>query len=143
MKQIKFFLVMLVCLVASGTALADDKPIPVEQLPDAAKTFVANNFKGKKILYAEKDWDSFECRLNDGTKVEFNRKGEWDNVECNAMNEVPAAIVPEAIKKYVTTNFEGCKIKKIDKERYGFEIELSNDVDLKFNKEGGLVGIDD
>lgn len=138
----KFFLAALLCMLVSNVALADDTPIPVEQLPVAAKTFVQTNFQGKKILYAEKDWNSYECRLDDGTKIEFNRKGNWKKVDCH-MTAVPAAIVPQAIQQYVATNFAGCIITKIDKERYGYDIELSNDIDLKFNYQGVLIGMDD
>jgi hypothetical protein len=142
MKQMKHFLMALLCLLVSNVALADDTPIPVEQLPVAAKTFVQTHFQGKKILYAEKDWNSYECRLNDGTKIEFNRKGNWKKVDCH-MTAVPAGIVPETIQQYVTSNFPGTVITKIDKERYGYDIELSNDIDLKFNYQGALIGMDD
>ena len=142
MKQMKYFLAALLCVLMSNVAQADDRPIPVEQLPVAAKTFVQTNFQGKKIIYAEKDWNSYECRLDDGTKIEFNRKGNWKKVDCH-MTAVPAAIVPQAIQQYVTTNFAGCIITKIDKERYGYDIELSNDIDLKFNYQGVIIGMDD
>ncbi len=143
MKQTKFILMALVCLMMSSVCRADDTPIAPEALPETAKTFVASNFPGKKIIYAEKDWNSFECRLDDGTKIEFTKKGNWDKVDCPGVQAVPAAIVPEAIQKYVKTNFQGCVITKIDKERYGYEIELSNDLDLKFDYQGVLVGMDD
>ena len=142
MKQMKIFLVALMSLLVSNVALADDTPIPVEQLPVAAKTFVQTNFQGKKIIYAEKDWNSYECRLDDGTKIEFNRKGNWKKVDCH-MTAVPAAIVPAAIQQYVSTSFPGTVITKIDKERYGYDIELSNDIDLKFNYQGAIIGMDD
>jgi hypothetical protein len=142
MKQIRFFLVAMMTILVSNVALADDTPIPVEQLPAAAKAFVQTNFQGKRILYAEKDWNSYECRLDDRTKIEFNRKGVWKKVDCN-MTAVPAAIIPEAIRQYVSTNFAGTIITKIDKERYGYDIELSNDIDLKFNYQGALIGMDD
>ena len=135
-------LMALVCLMMSSVCRADDTPISPEALPAAAKTFVQTNFPGQKIIYAEKDWNSYECRLDDGTKIEFNKKGNWDKVDCH-MKAVPAAIVPEAIQTYVKVNFEGCIITKIDKERYGYEIELSNDIDLKFNYQGVLIGMDD
>lgn len=138
----KYFFAALMCILVSNVAMADDTPIPVEQLPAAAKTFVQTNFKGKKILSAEKDWNSYECRLDDGTKIEFNRKGTWKKVDCH-MVAVPAAIVPAAIQQYVSTNFPGTVITKIDKERYGYEIELSSDIDLKFNYQGVLIGMDD
>ena len=129
MKTFKSLFVAFVCMMVSNVALADDRPIPVEQLPASAKTFVTNNFQGKKILYAEKDWNSYECRLDDGTKIDFTSKGEWKQVDCHGMSAVPAVLVPEAIKQYVETNFS--------------DIELSNDLELKFNRQGALIGMDD
>ena len=142
MKQIKFFLVAMMSVLVCNVAMADDTPIPAEQLPMAAKSFVKSNFQGKKILYAEKDWISYECELDDGTTIEFHRNGKWDKVDCH-MTAVPAAIVPQAIQQYVQANFAGAVITKIDKERYGYEIELSNEYDLKFNRQGILIGMDD
>ena len=72
-----------------------------------------------------------------------NKKGAWTKVDCQGMTAVPAAIVPAAMQQYVNANFPGCVITKIDKERYGYEIELSNDVDLKFNNQGQIIGFDD
>lgn len=141
MKQMKYLLMALMCLISSSV-MADDTPIPVEQLPEAAKTFVQTNFKGQKIVYAEKDWNSFECRLADGTKIEFTKKGAWKKIDRKA-TAVPDAIVPATILEYVKANFVGCTVTKIDKERYGYDIELSNDMDLKFNFQGALIGMDD
>ncbi len=143
MKQIRIFFMTLVALMMSAVAFADDTPIPVEQLPAAAKTFVSTNFPSSKIIYAEKDWNSYECRLNNGVKIEFNKKGNWKKVDGHMSAVVPAALVPETIQQYVTVNFPGCSITKIDKERYGYETKLSNDIDLKFNYQGQLIGMDD
>lgn len=137
----KYFLMALMCLM-STSILADDTPIPVDQLPEAARTFVQANFKGQKIVYAEKDWNSFECRLKDGTKIEFTKKGAWKKID-RKKDAVPAELVPEVIREYVKANFEDCIITKIDKERYGYDIELSNDIDLKFNYQGAFIGMDD
>jgi len=142
MKQMKSFLFMLLGLFVANVALADDTPIPVNQLPAAAKTFVKNNFKGKTIASAEKDGTTYECRLDDGTKIEFNRNGVWDKVESESNAAVPAKLVPRSIQQYVKAHYADCVITKIDKERYGYEVELSNDVDLKFNKKGKFLGID-
>jgi len=126
----------------SGVAFASDKPIPVEQLPKEAKTFISTHFQNKKAVYAEKDWNSFECRLNDGTEIEFNKKGVWKKVDCNSQ-AIPAAIIPAAIQKYVKENFADSKITKIEKEGSGYEVGLSNDLDLKFNDKGKMIGMDD
>ena len=138
----KFFLVALMCMMMTTVAYADDTPIPVEALPAAAKAFVAQHFPQNKIIYAEKDWRKYEAHLDNGTEVEFNRKGVWDKVDCH-MTAVPAAIIPANITAYVTANFPNCIITKIDKERHGFDVELSNDIELKFNKAGVLIGMDD
>ena len=146
MKTTRLFLVAVICLMQSVTSMADDRMIPVSQLPATVKTFVANNFPGKNIAYAEKDVEfggtKYEVRLNDGAKIEFDKKGNWDNVDCNTY-AVPAALVPASIAQYVKANFPGTTIVKIDKERHGYDIELSNDIELKFNKSGALIGMDD
>lgn len=142
MKQAKFLLTALLCLMMSAVCRADDTPIAPDALPAAAKSFVTTHFPQQKIIYAEKDWNSYECRLDNGVKIEFNKKGNWDKVDCHMM-PVPAAIVPEAILKYVKATFPDCSVTKIDKERYGFDVELSNDIDLKFSHQGTLLGMDD
>ena len=141
MKTKRQFLVTLLCLLMSVSSYADGRMISVEKLPNAAKTFVAANFPGKKMIYAERDGGRYEVRLDDGTEIEFYRNGEWDKVDCY-MLPVPAALVPEPIKQYVKANFPDAVINKIDKERYGYEIELSNNLELKFNKQGMLMQID-
>ena len=147
MKRIKFFFAALVCLFSvNNVCYADGRPIPPTQLPAAAKNFIQKNFPGKTIVYAEIDKEiartKYEVLLNDGTKVEFNAKGEWDKVEC-IRKAVPASLVPETIANYVQASFPGNLIEKIDKERFGWSIELSNDLELDFSPEGALLRIDD
>ena len=143
MKKIKYFFMAIVCLMVSNIAKADDTPIPVSQLPAAAKTFLQANFPGINVIYAEKDWNTYECRLQDGTKVEFTRKGAWKKVDRERMAAVPTALVPVAIRQYVKANFPNCSVTKIDKERYGYDVELSNDIELKFSPQGAVIGMDD
>ena len=147
MKKSRLFLVALMCMVLqSATCFADDRIIPVEQLPAAAKTFVQKQFPKAAISYASKDFEfggtKFEARLADGTEVDFDNRGNWDKVDCY-MQAVPAALVPVTIAQYIKANHPGTFVTKIDKERYGYEIELSNDLDLKFNRNGQLIGFDD
>ena len=134
---------LLVCfMMMPFVACADGRPIPVEQLPTGAKTFVQNNFPDLKIIYAEKDGFTFEARLSNGSELEFDRKGNWTKVDCN-FEAVPAAIVPEFISTYVNSTFPEAKITQIKIERRGYEVELSNDIDLAFTKNGQLLKMDD
>lgn len=142
MKLIKLLSVAAVCLLFTAVSCAHDRIIPVTQLPAQAQTFIKTYFADKTVAYAKQDGAKYEVKFNDGAEVEFDRKGNWDNVDCK-FTAVPDAIVPEQIKNYVAANHPGALITKIDKERYGYEIELSNSLELKFDRNFNLFDIDD
>ena len=144
-KSVLFFAALVCMLMHSVSSFAGDRIIPAEQLPAAAKTFIQKTFPGQTVSYAKIDFDGrkkYEVRLSNGTEVEFDKNGNWDKVDCN-YSAVPASLVPTNIANYVKTHFAGAKVVKIDKERYGFDVELSNELELKFNKQGQLMNIDD
>ena len=147
MKTTKLFIAAVACFFMQSVSIfAGDMIIPTNQLPAAAKTFVKTNFPGQTISYAKLDREftgtRYEVRLNNGVELDFDKNGTWDKVDCN-YSAVPAKLVPASIANYVKANFAGASIVKIDKERYGYDIELSNDLELKFNKNGKLMSIDD
>ncbi len=146
MKTSNLFLIAFFAMVMqSAVSIADDRMIPAEQLPAAAQNFIKTTFPKASIAYVEKDGyinPTYEVLLSNNTKVEFDRRGQWDNVDTKT-GAVPAQLIPTAIAKYVKANFAGNVITKIDKESYGYEIELSNDLELKFNKAGYLIDMDD
>jgi hypothetical protein len=147
MKKQVLFLAALTCMmVHSVSALANDRIIPVNQLPEAAQKFVKATFPGQTISYATVDMDfgskTYEVRLDNCVEIEFDKNGTWDKVDCNYI-AVPSDLVPVAIAEYVKTNFAGTKIVKIDKEHGGYEVELSNDIELHFNSQGKLMYFDD
>ena len=141
MKTLRFIIVALIALCVSIACFADGRIIPAEQLPDAVKTFIKTHFPEASVLYAELD-EGYEVRLNDGTEIDFTRKGALDNVDCK-MKPVPTALVPPVVSSYVKANYPDALIVKYDKERYGCEIELSNGLEMKFNSKGQLISIDD
>ena len=146
MKKSVFFLAALVCMMMQAVStFASDRIITKEQLPAAAQTFIQKTFPGQTISYAKIDFDgrkTYEVRLSIGTEVEFDKNGTWDKVDCN-FSAVPADLVPANIANSVKSSFPDAVIVKIDKERGGYDIELSNDLELKFNKNGQMVRIDD
>ena len=147
MKKKVLYLAAFTCMMFhSVTSSATVRVIPVNQLPEEAKKFVEAMFPGQTISYATLDKDIFsktyEVRLDNFVEIEFDKNGAWDKVECNFI-AVPADLVPASIAEYVKTNFPGAKIVKIDKERRGFEVELSNKLELRFNSNGKLLRIDD
>ena len=85
---------------------------------------------------------TYEVRLDNGIEIDFDKNGAWDKVDGNYIS-IPAELIPEFIVQYVKANFPDTRILKIDKERGGYEVELSNKLDLKFNSRGKLLCIDD
>lgn len=147
MRIIVKLLVAIAALSASGTMVScKDVIIGSEELPAAAQSFLEDYFPGNPVSYAKKDREfaktSYEVVLRDGTEVEFDAKGQWDNVDCKK-SAVPAALIPTSVADYVQTNFPDQLIVKIDREPYGHEIELLSGLELKFGKKGDLINIDD
>ena len=145
----KKILLTLVAIFSVGifSAMADnDRVINKSQLPAPAQQFLNEHFAGIDLTYAKEERDifkhSYEVRLADGTKIEFTSKGEWDEVECR-FGEVPAAIVPQAIKEYIEKNYAGAKVLYIEKDRNDYEVKLSNRLELKFDKDFNIYDIDD
>ena len=147
MKKSTLFIAALICIMMQTVStFAQDTFLPKEQLPASIKTFVQELFPGQIIDYVNIDADSddanYEVCLNNGIELDFDMNEEWERVDCFNMS-VPMQIVPTAIANYVNSHFAGEEIVKIDKESYGYEIELSNGIDIKFNHLGELLYIDD
>ena len=148
MKALSKLMVAIAAIVVSAPLVScKDTIISPDQLPAAAQAFIKEHFPESTISFAKKDAElsgtTYEVTLQDGTEIDFDRKGVWDKVDCHDFQAVPATIIPAPIAAYVQTNFSTFFITKIDKEHYGYSIELSNDIELKFDKLGNLIGVDD
>ena len=112
----------------------------------AITQFVTQNFPNATIQMVMPDEDDIDIVLNDYTKIEFRLNNEWKKVDCEhstTFTAVPATIVPEQITAYVTANFPNAIIKKLEKQFRGWEIELNNGLELKFNSNFRVMEIDD
>ena len=137
----------------------DDKNIEYGTLPATAKSFVVENFSDRKVATVFKDnefMDSeYEIVFTDGTKINFDKDGVWEEVKTRDTLGVPTSIIPTAIKNYIAENNEGKKVVKIGKEYKGFkvigigkediyyEIELDNKLEMLFDASGNLIRYDD
>lgn len=146
MKKILLFLVAIFSVGVFVASADNDKLIDKSQLPEQAQQFINSHFAGVKLTYAKEEcsifFSSYEVKLADGTKLEFSGKGEWEEVDCR-FGEVPAAIIPQAIKEYIDKNFAGEKVLMIERDRNDYEVKLSNRLELKFDKDFKIYDIDD
>lgn len=144
----KKLVLLLVCMFAMQTmVMADnDKPIQVNQLPAKAQTFLSTYFKDHKVAMAKEEsgvfYKSYEVVFTNGEEVEFDKAGDWKEVKCR-QSEVPAAIVPEAIRNYVKTNYPNTRILQIELDKKEYEIRLSNRLEITFDSQMRVIDIDD
>lgn len=138
----------LICLLAfSGIAKSDnDRPISVSELPQKAQDFIQQFFTGNAVAYAKMEktlWDkNYDVVLANGEKIEFDKNGEWKEVNCKR-SAVPDAIVPKQIKDYLAQQFPQAKVLKIEREAKGYEVKLDNQLEIKFNLRFQVIEIDD
>ena len=137
---------VIFALVLLMTACSD-KPVVPEQLPVQVKTFIQQTYPGQTITFAQKDLEltgwKYEVFLADGTHIEFDTDDMWDKIESPVARPVPQQLIPAPIASHLQANFPGTVVTKIDKERNGYEIELANGMELKYNKQGVLREMDD
>lgn len=144
----KIFVTVALLFAGITVSLADnDRPITLEQLPAPAQTFLKTHFADLTLAYAVEDpklvGSEYEVTYTDRTEVEFRSNGEWSSVvRKNAA--VPASIVPTQISAYVAkSSFPNQFIKKIERNSYTWEIELSNGIEIEFDKGFRVIDIDD
>ena len=85
----------------------------------------------------------YEVIMTDGTEIKFDPQGNWKEVETRSSSSVPEGFVPLAIRKYVKANHAGTRVVGIEKTRKGYEVELSDGIDMQFNKDAEFVRYDD
>lgn len=142
----KNFLTLVILIMGFGMVSADnDKPINVDQLPATAKQFITNHFSNKKMSFAKMEsklFDkSYEVIFTDGSKVEFDKKGEWKDVDCK-FSQVPEKIIPQNIMSYVSTYYKDAKIIEIDRDKMAYDVKLNTGLELKFDLKFNLIEID-
>lgn len=142
MKKILSLLVMVI----SVTTFAQDQVITLNQLPQNGQKFISNNFGAKQVSTVLMDDDYFskeyEVILANGTKIEFDKNGSWKEVD-GKRNAIPTTFIPKSINAYVKKSFPNTAIKKVEKKRFKYEVELTNGLDLEFDSKGNFIRIDD
>ena len=109
----KLLLTLLLILTTAGMANAFDKyTINRDELPQKAQDFIS----------------------------EFSNSGKWTEVDCKS-REVPQGIIMKPIRNYVAKTFSDVKIVKIEKKSSGYEVKLSDGVELKFNLVGQFKSV--
>ena len=148
MKRMMKILMIAICCILSCNMAANagnDKPIAVNALPIKAQTLLSNHFNNQKVMLATIESGvvsrSYDVVLQNGTKLEFDKKGNLTKIDCKQAT-VPAKLIPQAIRNYLKENYPAQAVKKIEMNKNEYEVELANGLDLTFNKHFQLIDID-
>jgi hypothetical protein len=139
----------MVVLIAGSSfqAIGQEKVIEVNNLPKAAQSFISSNYGNDKVALVKSEKElmqsiEYKVVLASGIELEFDSKGNWTEVDAKSKS-VPQGIVPAKIKSYVQKSFPNNNIVQINKDSKGYEVELTNGIEVKFNKNAEFIKIDD
>lgn len=131
----------------------DDDPHPdivvsTNDLPKDAQNFLNKFYNGVAVRSAERDFDThtgsyeYDVHLANGHEVTFSADGLWMDVDAPAGQTIPDGIVLVPINEYVLANYPGYGINDVSRIFNGYEVELTNGVDLIFDAGGQFMHVD-
>lgn len=142
MKKSIFFLFALVLTSCNPLQADNDQVITFDRLPASAQTMLNQNFADKVPLVITADWDDYMVRYASGEKVEFDKRGNWRDIECKT-SQVPTELIPTKIAANVNASFPGSTITEIDRDSFGYSVQLSNGLELEYNRRCQVIEVDD
>ena len=130
MKKILSLLVMAIVAIQfsfAGDVITKD----MNQLPLPARNFINRHYTKPQVAHIKIDKDllesaKYEVLLTDG-------KG----------HAVPASVVPSFAASYLKEHNFTEPVTKVERDRKGYEVELSTGVSFKFDKKGKFLKADD
>lgn len=143
MKKILFILLSIISL--SFVSCDKEQTITFTDLPSKAEKFINQYFGDRQIALVKYDKEfaskTYEVIFTNGDNVEFYKDGEWKGIHCPATN-VPEEVIPAKILEYTKTNYPEAAVLEIEKDDRGYDVELSNRMELTFDKNGNIADID-
>lgn len=147
MKKILSLLVLAVATIQFSFA-ADVITKDINQLPLPALNFINRYFTRPQVTHIKIDKEmmestKYEVLLADGAEIDFDSKGIWKEVSVKK-GQLPASMIPSFVIDYLKSNdFSGNDIRKLERDRKGYEVELSSGISFKFDKKGKFLKADD
>mgnify|MGYP003520371628 FL=1 len=107
MKKLALLVVALFVVSLNAKAI-NDKPIMVNEMPQAAQTFIQTHFANQSVAMAKVESEifnkSYDVIFTNGDKIEFDKKGNWTNIDCEH-TQVPLNVIPAEIRNFLNQNF--------------------------------------
>lgn len=145
MKKITLIFICVITLGLAGCS-SEQYSHDAEGLPEKAQNTISQYFDSA-ISLVKKDKETFSGTeynvvLTNGCEITFEGNGDWKNIETPNNLAVPSALIPPTIAEFVKSHHAGAAIVGIEIIKKGYEVELSNGVEIQFNKDGGFIQYD-
>ena len=141
MRYVNRWILVFVCLAVLVVTSCQE-----QQIPPASQAFIDQHFSHVNIVLVELDHDDdgmeYSVWFNDGMRVDFDETGEWKRISRKKTG-VPAALIPPAIARYAKEQYPEEAIFKLSKKTYGYKIELSNEIVVKFDPQFQFLSAED
>lgn len=147
MKKI-LSLLMLAIIAVQFSFASDVITKDMNTLPLTARNFINHHFTKPQVAHIKIDKEmlqaaKYEVVLTDGTEIDFDSEGNWEEVSAKK-GKLPASVVPGFAASYLKAhNFTSEGVTKVERDRKGYEVELSTGVSFKFDKKGNFKKADD
>lgn len=142
----RLLLLLFIGFFVTGSLSSCEKEtvLPESDWPAEIKTFVDTHFPNLAILQIVKDKDglkkTYDVRLENGFKLEFNRKMEI--IEIEGTDRLPDSVIPVKILDYVNQNYPENYIIEWELEGKNQEVKLDSRLELQFTMSGEFLRID-
>ncbi|HDZ5064854.1 TPA: PepSY-like domain-containing protein [Campylobacter jejuni] len=131
--KIKFLSIIAILSIS----LNADIIISADNLPNISKEFLQHNFKAP-IGIVQKDKNSYEVYLSDGTEVEFDIDGTWKEIE-NKTLPFNLDFLPQNLVNIIKNEFPNVKAREIERKINYYKIKLDNDVKILIDLNGTIL----
>lgn len=145
----KLIMILAAILIGATSAMAINLPLDKytinrKDLPQEARDMLDEHFPKLKVSMIKVDKHllkkpNYDVKLTNGTKIEFNSKGEWKLVD-GGKRSLPTTLLHKTAKNHFEKKYPKAKIVYVKKDLTGFDVRLSDGKSLKYDRLGIFKG---
>lgn len=139
------------CSSDNDLGAPEGENIEASALPQASRTTLNTYFNDATVTSAKRASSAniygsiYTALLSNSFEIDFDENGLWTEIESEKNLAIPTRFLEDQlpeIQAYLEANYANNHVVEIERERFGFTIELNNGVDLVFDREQRFVGVD-
>lgn len=125
--------------------------IEASALPQASRTTLNTYFNDATVTSAKRASSAniygsiYTALLSNSFEIDFDENGLWTEIESEKNLAIPTKFLEDQlpeVQAYLEANYASNHVVEIERERFGFTIELNSGVDLVFDRDQRFVGVD-